>query len=103
MASDLHVKAHYGRKLDRLGWSDFRAGSVRPMHKRAEEAFGHIVMEATMTEIFERREMRNREQVFQDRDDAGQLLARMLSERYSDTSDIVVLALPIGVFQLRSE
>lgn len=49
-----------------------------------------------MARIVERQEMRNREQVFQDRDDAGRLLARMLSPRYSGASDLVVLAVPMG-------
>lgn len=53
-------------------------------------------MEETMTIIFERAEMRNREQVFQDRNGAGERLAQMLSERYGDASDVVILTIPMG-------
>lgn len=49
-----------------------------------------------MADIFERQEMHNQEQVFQNRDDAGELLGRMLAQRYRDASDVVILAIPMG-------
>ncbi len=49
-----------------------------------------------MTTIYEEQAMRNREQVFQDRDDAGKQLAYMLSTRYDDTAGTVILAIPMG-------
>lgn len=40
--------------------------------------------------------MYGQEQVFQNRDDAGELLGRMLAQRYRGVSNVVILAIPLG-------
>lgn len=46
--------------------------------------------------VFEKQELRNHSEVFQDREEAGKVLAQMLEPRYGGRDDVTVLAIPAG-------
>ena len=48
------------------------------------------------TKIYEMRELREQRQVFADRFEAGEMLARMLQSEYADIEDGLILAIPSG-------
>jgi predicted phosphoribosyltransferase len=49
-----------------------------------------------MTEIYENEALRNRMRAFEDRSQAGEVLADMLVPRYEGTAGVIVLAIPMG-------
>lgn len=49
-----------------------------------------------MTEIFDRRDLRNRSRIFKDRFDAGRVLGEMLHPGYAGRKDVFLLSIPMG-------
>ncbi len=56
-----------------------------------------------MANIYENKALRNRRRVFQDRFDAGRVLARMLEPAYADADDVIILGIPMGGLPVAAE